>query len=526
MIQMNNLKSLQYFAKRLIFGIWFFASFNMSAQTADLSLAHVQMPDTVVLGDTIIVSAYLKNNSDSELNSDNISLSYYVNEVQDTEKAAVIQSEAIEGTVVLAVGDSVFIEQQLVVDDLLFQIGENQDIQKNIVIVWPTEDNYSINYHLQPLVVLKQAIPEAVFNASSDFDAVTVNDVAGLPLPTQELIANEYAGFDIEEIEQQNFGDGSIQFEVKLSSGDEEIRLYFSEEGILVLIETHKDESILPTTVTDFIALNYPSPPYLIDEVSELLYNDGTIQYKVELINENDDEDEPELYFDAEGENISSPGIEIELYEEAEIEIGGISLPNNLVFDDQLTVDGTLTNNLDVVYNDVTIPINYASVPFPPSLTDFKLKTEVSSIDEIQPQETVAFQQSFPVMEDLFHVGRNIVIVWPTDYLMDLRANCVSQEIFVEMSREDTVGIETLPALSNEVFLAPNPTLQYLNIKTNQLEIESVSIYDMAAKPIEQFEAIRQSHFQTDVSHLNNGMYLLYIQTTEGNAVKKLVVGD
>ena len=126
-------------------------------------------------------------------------------------------------------------------------------------------------------------------------------------------------------------------------------------------------------------------------------------------------------------------------------------------------------------------------------------------------------------IRDRFYEGRNIIIVWPTEYSMNLTSNCIVKEVFVEMPR-DTVGIETISELSNDIVIAPNPTLQKLNLQTNQIEIEAITIYDLTSKVIAKYPAIRQNSFAADISHFNNGMYLLYIQTDKGNAVKKLMV--
>ncbi|MEZ4887652.1 MAG: T9SS type A sorting domain-containing protein [Chitinophagales bacterium] len=516
---MSILQSIKLHIIRLV-GLLCCFSMGIQAQTADLSLVQVQLPDTIVLGEVVTFSAYLKNNTDATYTNDNLQLNLYVNEIQDIEKIAAIQNLNIAGNFNIPSGDSILIEQNVLADNSLLQMGEQQQIQKNIIIVWPTEDNYSINYHLQPIVALKQAIPTVFYNNSSNFSDTNINST-DLPLDAINYINAEYTGYIFDDIKQQNFEDGSVQFEVRLENDEDKVRLYFSAEGILVLTQTEFDESNVLPNISTFIAENYPD--YTIDSAYELLFSDGTIQFKVELTNIVGDE--IEIYFDLVGNNIAEIGIVIELYEEPDIELNGLELPSLLDLGEEIVVNGSLTNHLAVPYNDVFIPINYATLPFPPTLNNPKLRTQTTDIDLIAPAETIAFQQNLSIEDDLFYAGKNIVIVWPTDYAMNLTSNCIFQEVFVETVR-DTVGIETIVALSNDIVIAPNPTISHLNIQTHELQIEAIAVYDIASKVIAHYPAIHQNSFETDISHFKNGMYLLYIQTDKGNTMKKLIIGD
>ncbi len=513
---MTNFQNFQWYSKNILLSVLCFCSICLQAQTADLSLIHTQLPDTVVIGDTVTLSTYLKNNTTDQYTNSDLQLNLYVNEVQDVNKTAVIQNLDVVNSIVIPAGDSVLIEQEVVVDELLFQIGEQQAIQKNIIIVWPTEDDYSIDFHLQPIAVFKQAPPTAVYNNSP---LVSSSDILGSDLPSDasDYIETQYPNYTFDTVQQQNFSDGSIQFEVELESGEESVSLYFSEEGILVLIETEFDESTLSSTIQNFIASNYPGNA--IESAYLLTFSDGTIQYIVEL--ENDD---IELYFDVNDNELTEIGIVVELYEKPDIELSDLTLPNSSDLGESIDVTGSLTNHLAVPYNDVLIPINYAALPFPPTIDNPKLRTQNTDIDLIAPAETISFQQSVSADDGLFYEGRNIIIVWPTEYAMNLTSNCIVKEIFIQAPR-DTVGIETIAALSNDIHIAPNPTMNRLNIETENLQIEQITVYDLAANPVEEYPYIHQNSFHTDLSHLNDGLYLLYIQTDKGNTVKKLVVG-
>jgi hypothetical protein len=82
------------------------------------------------------------------------------------------------------------------------------------------------------------------------------------------------------------------------------------------------------------------------------------------------------------------------------------------------------------------------------------------------------------------------------------------------------VGINEVN-LNNQIVVYPNPASNILTIKsTFDLTGMQLQLLDITGKVIAQY------HNQTeiDLSAIANGMYLLHIQTPNGNLVKQVVV--
>lgn len=78
--------------------------------------------------------------------------------------------------------------------------------------------------------------------------------------------------------------------------------------------------------------------------------------------------------------------------------------------------------------------------------------------------------------------------------------------------------------LSESVQIFPNPATNQLNIQAkNNTSVESLSIYNLAGQLLMQ-KSISQEITQIDISNLNGGMYLVKVQTTQGQVVKQIIV--
>jgi hypothetical protein len=76
----------------------------------------------------------------------------------------------------------------------------------------------------------------------------------------------------------------------------------------------------------------------------------------------------------------------------------------------------------------------------------------------------------------------------------------------------ETLSVDSENAISFSVY--PNPTTDVLNIQSaNTLDIQNISIMDMSGK---QSKATFNNN-QVDVSHLQSGMYILNVETDQGN---------
>ncbi|MEI7977728.1 MAG: Ig-like domain-containing protein [Bacteroidota bacterium] len=83
-----------------------------------------------------------------------------------------------------------------------------------------------------------------------------------------------------------------------------------------------------------------------------------------------------------------------------------------------------------------------------------------------------------------------------------------------------TVGLNEVN-LYNQITVYPNPVSNLLTIKTiNNLTIQQLQLLDITGKMIAQFN----NQTEIDLSEIANGMYLLQIQTENGNLIKQVVV--
>jgi hypothetical protein len=75
--------------------------------------------------------------------------------------------------------------------------------------------------------------------------------------------------------------------------------------------------------------------------------------------------------------------------------------------------------------------------------------------------------------------------------------------------------------LNNQITVYPNPASNMLTIKTfNNLAIQQLFFLDITGKIIAQFN----NQTEIDLTNIANGMYLLQIQTENGNLIKQVVV--
>ena len=90
-------------------------------------------------------------------------------------------------------------------------------------------------------------------------------------------------------------------------------------------------------------------------------------------------------------------------------------------------------------------------------------------------------------------------------------------------------GVTETPASSDDFIAStfnvyPNPTSNILNVSGNNLPIRKLGISDINGRAIKTIiPSISSEQMSIDVSDLSAGVYLLVIDTEEGNAVKKFI---
>lgn len=121
-------------------------------------------------------------------------------------------------------------------------------------------------------------------------DDLSSNDFNGdLPESTQVFIQTEYQGYEIYDIELDDFCDDVELYEVELEDGPgPDLYLYFSLDWTYLFSLKEIDEDELTAAINRVLETNYGDYSIEDDEVYELSYPDGTKKYFLELEKEED----------------------------------------------------------------------------------------------------------------------------------------------------------------------------------------------------------------------------------------------
>ncbi len=149
---------------------------------------------------------------------------------------------------------------------------------------------------------------------------------SNLPTAVTDSIAANFPNYFLDdEADELTMADGSTRYEVELEGSQNDLEVLFAADGTLICQEvdmedddndgddSNDDNNVdsLPTSITDYITLNYPN--YSIDEAEYDMTCDSTMVIEVEIESGNS---ELELTFDMSGNF---------LY--ASVEINSMSLP-------------------------------------------------------------------------------------------------------------------------------------------------------------------------------------------------------
>jgi len=149
---------------------------------------------------------------------------------------------------------------------------------------------------------------------------------SNLPTAVTDSIAANFPNYFLDdEADELTMADGSTRYEVELEDSQNDLEVLFAADGTLICQEVDMDDDdndgddsnddnnvdSLPTSITDYITLNYPN--YSIDEAEYDMTCDSTMVIEVEIESGNS---ELELTFDMSGNF---------LY--ASVEINSMSLP-------------------------------------------------------------------------------------------------------------------------------------------------------------------------------------------------------
>ncbi len=84
--------------------------------------------------------------------------------------------------------------------------------------------------------------------------------------------------------------------------------------------------------------------------------------------------------------------------------------------------------------------------------------------------------------------------------------------------------IDKVPMLDQYISVFPNPANNYVQIETDNIEIEQITILDINGRIIHHTTHNTQNNITLDVATYTSGVYMLQIQTSKGIATKRLTV--
>ncbi|MCL2289734.1 MAG: T9SS type A sorting domain-containing protein [Bacteroidetes bacterium] len=95
--------------------------------------------------------------------------------------------------------------------------------------------------------------------------------------------------------------------------------------------------------------------------------------------------------------------------------------------------------------------------------------------------------------------------------------------IFYITYKEIEVSVPEPVQKLTEVKVYPNPTSGQLRITSYELQVEGIEIFDVFGRKINSEFNIQNSEFETNISHLQAGIYFVRITTDKGVAIRKVV---
>ena len=101
--------------------------------------------------------------------------------------------------------------------------------------------------------------------------------------------------------------------------------------------------------------------------------------------------------------------------------------------------------------------------------------------------------------------------------------NAAADATFIIVDNTISTSTTNDPVLTAKTNISPNPAQSLIQINTEDLNTETIEIFDAFGQSILQQKA-QFGQTTVDISTLSSGMYMVYIRTEEGMVVKKLMV--
>jgi hypothetical protein len=109
----------------------------------------------------------------------------------------------------------------------------------------------------------------------------------------------------------------------------------------------------------------------------------------------------------------------------------------------------------------------------------------------------------------------NVKFISNNEQLVDVNANSTNIVL---------TSVENTPMLDQYISVFPNPTSNFVQIETENIEIENITILDINGRIIHHTTANSQNNITLDVAAYPSGVYMLQIHTSKGIATKRLTV--
>ena len=179
---------------------------------------------------------------------------------------------------------------------------------------------------------------------------------------------------------------------------------------------------------------------------------------------------------------------------------------------------------------------NFTSLPFNTwvkfvfylDYTNRKVYFEISNINKVfvtdflKNETSTNLIQDFPPNSILLSAGVWSGINEPQIYTRNRYDNIKITALNVVPP--EVVNLSVTEQLAAKFNLYPNPATNVVNISNSEnMVVQQVTIYDIAGKQLSTQSFNNDAEIQLNVENLASGTYLLYLQTKEGIAVKKLV---
>ena len=138
---------------------------------------------------------------------------------------------------------------------------------------------------------------------------------------------------------------------------------------------------------------------------------------------------------------------------------------------------------------------------------DYRLDIELSAA---LPSSTMYLRDAY--LETLEEVDSKLTYAFSVDQNTDSK----NTDRFSIVFSNETLGNQDFESLSLSVY--PNPTKGRVNIETSSI-VEAIEVFDITGKSVHNASQTSTVNIQ----HLNAGVYLFQIQTSEGTSTKKVI---